>query len=118
MSCLLYTSNSEDKGYDCLSRIFVKLPFLNLTDLRTTDKTILDYIKKELNDICLLYTSQEKLISMDDIKPGLFVPGTRIPGCFDMFEMSVRAVLGQQITVKAVSYTHLTWFICGVSCRR
>lgn len=42
---------SEDKGYDCLSRIFVKLPFLNLTDLRTTDKTILDYIKKELNDI-------------------------------------------------------------------
>lgn len=43
--------NSEDKGYDCLSRIFVKLPFLNLTDLRTTDKTILDYIEKELNDI-------------------------------------------------------------------
>ena len=29
----------------------VKLPFLNLTDLRTTDKTILDYIEKELNDI-------------------------------------------------------------------
>ena len=41
----------QDKGYDCLSRIFVKLPFLNLTDLRTTDKTILDYIEKELNDI-------------------------------------------------------------------
>jgi AraC family transcriptional regulator of adaptative response / DNA-3-methyladenine glycosylase II len=33
------------------------------------------------------------------VKP--FVPGTRVPGCFDPFEMSVRAVLGQQITVKA-----------------
>jgi AraC family transcriptional regulator of adaptative response / DNA-3-methyladenine glycosylase II len=29
------------------------------------------------------------------------VPGIRLPGCFDPFEMSVRAVLGQQITVKA-----------------
>ncbi|MDR1977315.1 MAG: DNA-3-methyladenine glycosylase 2 [Synergistaceae bacterium] len=28
-------------------------------------------------------------------------PGLRVPGCFDAFEMSVRAVLGQQITVKA-----------------
>jgi AraC family transcriptional regulator of adaptative response / DNA-3-methyladenine glycosylase II len=28
-------------------------------------------------------------------------PGLRVPGCFDAFEMGVRAVLGQQITVKA-----------------
>lgn len=28
------------------------------------------------------------------------VPGLRVPGCFDAFEMAVRAVLGQQITVK------------------
>jgi AraC family transcriptional regulator of adaptative response / DNA-3-methyladenine glycosylase II len=28
-------------------------------------------------------------------------PGRRIPGCFDAFEMAVRAILGQQITVKA-----------------
>ena len=41
----------EDKGYDCLSRIFIKLPFLNLTNLKTTDKTIMDYIEKELNSI-------------------------------------------------------------------
>lgn len=32
-----------------------------------------------------------------------FVPGTRMPGCFDSFEMAVRAVLGQQITVKAAA---------------
>lgn len=30
-----------------------------------------------------------------------FACGTRIPGCFDPFEMAVRAILGQQITVKA-----------------
>ena len=43
------------------------------------------------------------LSSMNDIRAGLCVLGTRLPGCFDPFEMSVRAVLGQQITVKAAS---------------
>ena len=38
---------------------------------------------------------------MNAIRPGLCVLGTRLPGCFDVFEMMVRAVLGQQITVKA-----------------
>jgi AraC family transcriptional regulator of adaptative response / DNA-3-methyladenine glycosylase II len=28
-------------------------------------------------------------------------PGLRVPGCFDGFEMAVRAVLGQQVTVRA-----------------
>lgn len=28
-----------------------------------------------------------------------FTPGTRVPGCWDAFELAVRAVLGQQITV-------------------
>ena len=44
---------------------------------------------------------QEKLSSMSTIRPNLFFPGTRIPGAFNAFEMVVRAVLGQQITVKA-----------------
>lgn len=43
----------------------------------------------------------ETLAVMNQIRPGLCVPGTRLPGCFDPFEMTVRAVLGQQITVKA-----------------
>lgn len=43
----------------------------------------------------------EALASMNCIRQGLSVPGTRLPGCFDDFEMAVRAVLGQQITVKA-----------------
>lgn len=41
------------------------------------------------------------LSSMNAIKEGLFVPGARVPGAFTPFEMSVRAILGQQITVKA-----------------
>lgn len=43
----------------------------------------------------------ETLRVMNDIRPGICVLGTRVPGCFNAFEMSVRAVLGQQITVKA-----------------
>lgn len=43
----------------------------------------------------------ETLRVMDDIRPGICVLGTRVPGCFNEFEMAVRAVLGQQITVKA-----------------
>jgi AraC family transcriptional regulator of adaptative response / DNA-3-methyladenine glycosylase II len=45
----------------------------------------------------------ETLSCMNEIKPDLCISGTRLPGCFDAFEMSVRAVLGQQITVKAAT---------------
>ncbi|MDR2945908.1 MAG: helix-turn-helix domain-containing protein [Candidatus Adiutrix sp.] len=45
----------------------------------------------------------ETLSAMNTIAPGLFVPGTRLPGCFEPFEMATRAVLGQQITVKAAT---------------
>ena len=41
------------------------------------------------------------LSCMNEFKPRLCRAGTRLPGCFDPFEMAVRAVLGQQITVKA-----------------
>lgn len=41
------------------------------------------------------------LQDMNTYKPGLYQDGTRIPGCFEPFEMTVRAVLGQQISVKA-----------------
>jgi AraC family transcriptional regulator of adaptative response / DNA-3-methyladenine glycosylase II len=44
--------------------------------------------------------TMEDLESMNMIHPGLCVRGTRLPGSFDPFEMAVRAVLGQQITVK------------------
>ena len=45
----------------------------------------------------------ETLLTMNTIRPGICVLGTRLPGCFNSFEMAVRAILGQQITVKAAS---------------
>lgn len=47
--------------------------------------------------------SDPTLSKMNQIKEGLFVPGTRIPGAFHPFEASVRIILGQQITVKAAT---------------
>lgn len=41
------------------------------------------------------------LSAMNRINPAFHAPGVRVPGCFDGFEMAVRAILGQQITVKA-----------------
>ena len=45
----------------------------------------------------------ETLSAMNSIRHGLCVLGTRLPGCFNAFETAVRAILGQQITVKAAS---------------
>ncbi len=44
---------------------------------------------------------QEKLGTMQIGGKLAFEPGLRLPGCFDPFEMAVRAILGQQITVQA-----------------
>lgn len=41
----------------------------------------------------------EQLKTLGQIREGLPVLGTRIPGAFEPFEMAVRAILGQQITV-------------------
>ncbi|NLA71557.1 MAG: 3-methyladenine DNA glycosylase 2 [Clostridiaceae bacterium] len=50
---------------------------------------------------CNPHEMHQHLSKMNKVKSGIYVPGTRVPGSFDVFEMSVRAVLGQQITVKA-----------------
>jgi AraC family transcriptional regulator of adaptative response / DNA-3-methyladenine glycosylase II len=52
---------------------------------------------------CDPYAVYETLHAMNEIRPDICVLGTRLPGCFNAFEMAVRAVLGQQITVKAAS---------------
>jgi len=52
---------------------------------------------------CDPYAIYETLQVMNEIRPDICVLGTRLPGCFNVFEMAVRAVLGQQITVKAAS---------------
>jgi AraC family transcriptional regulator of adaptative response / DNA-3-methyladenine glycosylase II len=43
----------------------------------------------------------ETLAIMNEIRPGLCVLGTRLPGSFNAFETSVRAILGQQVSVQA-----------------
>lgn len=58
-------------------------------------------IRNMLDLNCQPLVIQETLAGLNEIKAGLHRPGLRLPGCFDPFEMSVRAILGQQITVKA-----------------
>ncbi len=74
----------------------------------TVDDTLLPVLPQVLARVrhmfdlyCEPEAVYEKLKSMNQIKRGLCVLGTRLPGCFDTFEMAVRAVLGQQITVQA-----------------
>lgn len=64
---------------------------------------VITRVKSQFDTNCDPYIIFEKLKSMNEIKDGLAVLGTRLPGSFNPFEMSVRAVLGQQITVKAAS---------------
>lgn len=42
-----------------------------------------------------------RLKSVTGQAPAGIAPGLRVPGCFDPFELCVRAILGQQVTVKA-----------------
>ena len=74
----------------------------------TIDEALLSALPQVLSRIrtmfdlyCEPVVVYEALRSMNEIRPGLCVLGTRLPGCYDSFEMSTRAILGQQITVKA-----------------
>ncbi len=71
--------------------------------LLTVLPQVLARIRHLFDLYCVPDVIYEKLQIMNDIRPGLCVLGTRVPGCFNAFEMAVRAVLGQQITVKAAS---------------
>ena len=74
----------------------------------TVSETLLPVLPQVLSKVRQLFalycdpdTIFETLAPMNAIRPGLCVLGTRLPGSFDAFEMAFRAVLGQQITVKA-----------------
>jgi len=76
----------------------------------TVSETLLSVLPQVLSKVRHLFdlycdpdAVYETLSSMNNIRTGLCVLGTRLPGCFNAFEMSVRAILGQQITVKAAS---------------
>jgi len=76
--------------------------------LLTISPSLIPVISKLLTRIRVLFDLDcepfeiyDRLSVMNEHIAGVCVPGTRLIGCFDPFEMSVRAVLGQQITLKA-----------------
>ncbi len=62
---------------------------------------VLARIRKLFDVDCNPVKINSKLSVLNELAPNTFIPGIRLPGCFDAFEISVRAVLGQQITIKA-----------------
>lgn len=45
----------------------------------------------------------QALLSLEKAVPGVRIDGIRVPGCFDTFEIACRAVIGQQVSVKAAN---------------
>lgn len=64
---------------------------------------VLARVKRQFDVDCDPQAVAEGLASLEHTVPGSVHPGTRLPGCFDPFETSCRAVLGQQISVKAAN---------------
>lgn len=64
---------------------------------------VIAQVKKQFDLACDPETIYHSLNSMNKIIPDSCTIGIRLPGCFDSFEMSVRAILGQLISVKAAN---------------
>ena len=45
----------------------------------------------------------QALSPLEKAVPGVRIDGIRVPGCFDTFEIACRAVIGQQVSVKAAN---------------
>ncbi|MGI6737185.1 MAG: Ada metal-binding domain-containing protein [Anaerovoracaceae bacterium] len=60
-------------------------------------------VKRMFDVYCNPDIVDARLASLDQLSPGLQVPGTRVPGCMDAFELAVRAIVGQQISVAAAA---------------
>ncbi|MDR1901048.1 MAG: helix-turn-helix domain-containing protein [Treponema sp.] len=102
------TVTVPDKGSVCRGWISVSAAAKKDTLALTVSPSLIPVLSKVLSRVRLLFDTgcspqeiYERLIVMNTIAPGLCRPGARLPGSFDPFEMSVRAVLGQQVTVKA-----------------
>lgn len=62
---------------------------------------VLGKVRNMFDLYCDPETVYRALSPLNEIREELCIKGTRLPGCFDPFELSVRAILGQQVTVKA-----------------
>lgn len=65
---------------------------------------IITRIRKMFDLDCNLDSIRTQLAKHPTLKPIIdSYPGLRLPGCWDIFEFSIRAILGQQISVKAAT---------------
>jgi len=60
---------------------------------------ILGRVRHAFDLYCDPVIIDKTLSEMNTIRPGLYVTGTRLPGCMDPFEVAVWAILGQQATI-------------------
>lgn len=91
------------RGWICVSDV----PTKNALSV-TVSPSLLPVLPKLLAKIRALFDTDcnpaeiaDGLATLGDHAARPYNSGTRLPGCIDPFEMTVRAVLGQQITVKA-----------------
>ena len=71
--------------------------------LRSATPDIACRIRRMFDLDCEPQLLHEALAPLEKVRPGANVAGTRLPGCFDAFETSCRAVLGQQVSVAAAN---------------
>lgn len=64
---------------------------------------VLARIRRQFDLDCDPSAVEAGIAQLDAIVPGAVVAGTRLPGAFDPFETTVRAVLGQQVSVQAAN---------------
>lgn len=107
--CYFRTVNLKDHhGVPCTGWLKVSHHPKNHTLAVGVSASLLPVLSKLLTRITRMFDLDaqplaiyETLQNMETLKPKLDLCGLRLPGCFDDFEMLVRTVLGQQITVAA-----------------
>ena len=65
--------------------------------------TVIARVRAQFDIDCNPHAIYEGIRSMDEVAPNAAKLGTRLPGCFEPFETATRAVLGQQVSVKAAN---------------
>ncbi|WP_371377143.1 DNA-3-methyladenine glycosylase [Thalassotalea aquiviva] len=77
--------------------------YIELSEYKYIDD-IIEKVRKMFDLDCDLNRIHQHLSQDQQLKPIMAkYPGLRLPGCWDLFEFSVRAILGQQISVKAAT---------------
>ena len=89
-------SVADDPGKRCL-RLTVS------PELTSELPAVIDKTRRLFDTDCSPQLVEKGLVDFHERIPQSHIPGIRIPCCFDGFEMAVRAILGQQVTVKAAN---------------